>query len=62
MFISMEKPAIINLASFIECQVFWSVYVLFSLSETLQLDDTGVSSLLGNFIWTLFFVSALKFS
>lgn len=44
MFTSIEKPAIVNLAFFIECQVFWAVYVLFSLSETLNLDDTGVSS------------------
>ena len=50
------------MASFIECQVFWTVYVLFSLSEILQFDNTGISSLLGNFVWTLFFVIALKFS
>jgi Zn-dependent protease with chaperone function len=62
MFTSMDKPAIVNMASFIECQVFWTVCVLFSLSETLQFDNTGVSSFLGNFIWALFFVIALKFS
>ena len=50
MFISTEKPAIANLAFFIECQLFWAVYVPFSLSETLHSDDTVVSSLLENFL------------
>lgn len=59
---SSMKPAVVNLASFIECQVFWAVYVLFRRSETLQFDNNGVSSLLGNFVWTLLFVIALKFS
>jgi len=45
MMTSMDKPAIVNMASFIECQVFWAVYVFFSLIETLQFNNTGVSSL-----------------
>jgi hypothetical protein len=58
----MDQAANVFLATCIEYQVFWAVYVCtLLLSETLQFDDTGLSSLLGNFVLTVFFVSALKF-
>lgn len=62
-FISMDQAANVFLATCIECQVFWAVNVrTLILSEILQFGDTGLSSLLGNFVQTVFFVSPLKFS